>query len=59
MCLILFARLAINTGAYVSVRTGYVITITARKLIAVMYSIHRQPRELCTMDAPTWGSSAD
>jgi hypothetical protein len=54
MCLILSARLASSTGAYVSMRTGYVITVTAKELIAVMYSIHRQPRGLCTMKAPTW-----
>jgi hypothetical protein len=59
MCLILFARLASSTGAYVSVRTGYVITVTAKELIAVMYSIHRQPRGLCTMKAPTWKWLAD
>ena len=53
MCLSLFARLASSTGAYVSVRTGYVITVTTSELMATMYSIHRQPRELCTMKAPT------
>lgn len=59
MCLILFARLPSSTGAYVSVRTGYVITVTAKELIAVKYSIQRQPRGLCTMKAPTWKWLAD
>lgn len=59
MCLILLARLASRTGEYVSVTTGYVRAMTTRELMAVMYSIHRQPSGLCTMKAPILQRLAD
>jgi hypothetical protein len=53
MCLILRALLARRTGEYVSATMGYVVAITTNELMAVTYSIHRQPRGLWTMNDPT------